>query len=309
MRLRTLTALLAAALVILVSTSSCGNTSTPTGDASLTVVASLSFIADMAQNVAGDRVHVTSLVPLDTDPHAFEPSPSDLQEVAAADIVILNGGGLEGQLEKALQSAGGDATIVYASQGLASRTPQPGEPELDEDGVDPHFWLDPQLGIKYVENIAAALSAVDPEGADTYAANAQAYIKQLEAVDEEIRARVATIPEEQRKLIMNHASHGYYADAYGFTVVGTVIPSVSTGESPSAQQLTALTEAIKKNHVRAIFVELGEDPTLARQIAAETGIEVVDDLLDHSLTEPGGVAPTYIDLLRYDTERIVGALQ
>jgi ABC-type Zn uptake system ZnuABC Zn-binding protein ZnuA len=275
----------------------------------LRVVASLSFLADIAQNVAGDRFTVTALVPLDTDPHAFQPAPSDLRSVAAADLVLVNGGGLEESLTKSIVAAGGDAVIVEASKGLQSRRPQAGEPQLDEQGVDPHFWLDPMLVVTYVRNIRDAFSAADPQGAAAYEANAAAYIKQLEALDAEIKDKVATLPAERRKLVMNHASHGYYADAYGFEIIGTVIPGVTTGDTPTARQLSDLTRAIKETGARAIFVELGEDPRLARQIAAETGITVVDDLLDHSLTAPDGVAPTYLDMLRFTTERIVAALQ
>lgn len=275
----------------------------------LHVVTSLSFLTDIAQNVAGDRLSVTALVPLDTDPHSFQPAPSDLAKVASADLVIVNGAGLEESLLQAITAAGSDATIVEASAGLTSRTPQPGEPPLHEEGMDPHFWLDPTLVVTYVENIRDALSTADPQGAATYAANAAAYIEQLKALDAEIKAKVATLPVERRKLVMNHASHGYYADAYGFTIVGTVIPSVGTGDTPTARQLSELTQAINQTGTRAIFVELGEDARLARQIAAETGVTVVDDLLDHSLTGPDGVAPTYLAMMRFDTDRIVAALR
>lgn len=273
------------------------------------VVASLSFLADIAQNVAGDRFEVHSLVPLDTDPHSFQPAPSDLRAVAAADLVILNGAGLEGPLVKAIESAGGEPAVIDASRGLVSRRPRAGEPPLEEAGADPHFWLDPRLVATYVENIRVAFSEADPAGAAAYEANAAAYIDQLEALDAEIRAQVATIPAARRKLVMNHASHGYYADAYGFEIVGTVVPSVGASESPTARQLSELTRAIIRSGARAVFVEVGTDPKLARQIAAETGIEVVDDLRDHSLTGPDGVAPTYIEMLRFNTRRIIEALR
>ena len=120
---------------------------------------------------------------------------------------------------------------------------------------------------------------------------------------------MATVPEANRKLVMDHASHGYFADRYGFTIVGTVIPGVGTGETPTAKQLGDLTAAIRASGAKAIFVEAQENPKLAQQIAAETGIVVVDDLLDHSLTKPDGVAPTYIDMMKFDTRRIVEALR
>jgi ABC-type Zn uptake system ZnuABC Zn-binding protein ZnuA len=279
------------------------------GNAPLDVIASVSFLADIAQNVAGDRFAVRSLVPLDTDPHSFEPTPADLREVATADLVVVNGSGLEGPLLKTLENAGGEATIVDASAGLQSRSPQPGEPPLENSETDPHFWLDPVLVKTYVANIRDAFAKADPDGAALYDANAAAYAKRLDELDAWIRSQVATVPAANRLLVMNHASHGYYADRYGFSVVGTVIPSVGTGETPTAKQLGDLTAAIRASGVKAIFVEIEENSKLAEQIAAETGITVVDDLLDHSLTAADGVAPTYIDMMMFDTQRIVEALK
>jgi ABC-type Zn uptake system ZnuABC Zn-binding protein ZnuA len=279
------------------------------GNAPLDVIASVSFLADIAQNVAGDRFAVRSLVPLDTDPHSFEPTPADLREVATADLVVVNGSGLEGPLLKTLENAGGEATIVDASAGLQSRSPQPGEPPLENSETDPHFWLDPVLVKTYVANIRDAFAKADPDGAALYDANAAAYAKRLDGLDAWIRSQVATVPAANRLLVMNHASHGYYADRYGFSVVGTVIPSVGTGETPTAKQLGDLTAAIRASGAKAIFVEIEENPKLAEQIAAETGITVVDDLLDHSLTAADGVAPTYIDMMMFDTQRIVEALK
>ena len=163
--------------------------------------------------------------------------------------------------------------------------------------------------IAYVENIRDAFIAADPEGKAEYTANAEAYVAKLEELDAWIEDEVATLPEEDRLLVMNHVSHGYFADRYGFRIAGAVIPSVATGESPTAKQLAELTETIRAEGVRAIFVELEENPQLADQIAAETGIVVVDDLRDHSLSEPGGEAATYIDMMKYDTRRIVDALK
>ena len=303
-------ALLTAALLLLAAAlgSGCGTASTASAGA-LDVVASTSFLADIAQNVAGDRFQVQSLVPRGTDPHAFEPAPSDLREVAGADLVIINGGGLEGTLLTTLESAVGSSTIVDASAGLTSRSPRPGEPALASGETDPHFWLDPDLVKTYVENIEAAFSKADPAGAATYAANAAAYTGKLDALDAWIRRQVAQIPPADRELVMDHASHGYFADRYGFTIVGTVIPSATTGESPTARQLSDLVQTIRAAGVKAIFVEASENPQLAEQIGAETGVKVVTDLLDHSLTAPDGPAPTYIDMMKYDTRLIVEALK
>jgi ABC-type Zn uptake system ZnuABC Zn-binding protein ZnuA len=287
----------------------CGAGGEAASGGALNVVAAESFLADIAQNVAGERFTVGTLIPRGTDPHSFEPTPKDLGEVAAADLVVINGGGLEGPLLKTLENAGGEATIVAASAGLQSRSPQAGEPPLESSEADPHFWLDPLLVKTYVATISEAFKKADPAGAATYAANAAAYTTRLEELDAWITSQVGTVPAADRKLVMNHASHGYYADRYGFSVVGTVIPSSSTGETPTAKQLGDLTAAIRASGAKAVFVEIDENPKLAEQIAAETGITVVDDLLDHSLTEPDGVAPTYVEMMKFDTQRIVEALR
>lgn len=306
--LRTALLLVALAAAGALTAAACGGSEESGQTGSLRVVATATFLADIAQNVAGDRFTVQSLVPRDADLHAFEPTPRDVAAVSEADLFILNGGGLEETLEETLRTAAPDTTFVVASEGLTPREPQPGEPLGEHEG-DPHFWLDPTLVVTYVENIRDAFIAADPQGEAAYTANAEAYIAQLEDLDAWIEDQVAAVPEDDRLLVMNHVSHGYFADRYGFRLAGAVIPSVATGESPTARQLADLTATIRADGVRAIFVELDENPRLADQIAAETGIAVIDDLRDHSLSEPGGEAPTYIDMMKYDTRRIVDGLK
>jgi ABC-type Zn uptake system ZnuABC Zn-binding protein ZnuA len=266
----------------------------------------------MAQNVAGERLKVEPLLARNVDPHSFEPAPGDVRKVAECNVLIVNGAGLEaGFLNRLLQSAGGKRQIIEAAAGLTSRTAREGE--LVESGEqhhegDPHFWLNPLHAIHYVENIRDGLSKADPQGAKAYAENAEAYIARLRQLDSWIAEQVQQIPEERRKLVTNHESFGYYADRYGFTIIGTVIPSVSTDAAPSAQQVARLVERIKQAGVKAIFLETGSNPHMAQQIARETGIKVVTELYTHSTTD-GPPAPTYIDMLRYDTQAIVAALK
>jgi ABC-type Zn uptake system ZnuABC Zn-binding protein ZnuA len=275
----------------------------------LDVVTTTGFLRDMAQRVAGERFTVSQLVPDGVDPHSFEPAPSDLRAVAGADLVIVNGGGLEGPLLGMLDEAGAEAPLVEAAAGIRARTPQPGEPPLEEGETDPHFWLDPTLAERYVGAIRDACSAADPGGAAAYAAAAAAYVAELRDLDRWIRDTLDQVPEADRVIVTDHASLGYYADRYGIRVVGTVIPSVTTGDTPTPRQLARLVETIRTSGVKAIVVESGEDPRLARQVAAETGITVVDDLLDESLTPGGGVAPTYIAMMKHDTKRLVEAMR
>jgi ABC-type Zn uptake system ZnuABC Zn-binding protein ZnuA len=315
---------LAIALALVVA--GCGGSSEPQADSTtgvgqqgLTAIAVESFIADMASNVAGDKAVVESLIPLGTDPHAFELTPTDAARVEKADVLILNGADLEPSLEQTVENIGGDVLVIEASAGLTSRTPGEGEEaeHQDEAGTeehhhhegDPHFWLDPTLAVKYIENIRDGLSTADPANVSTYQANAATYIASLQELDRWIAEQVAQIPPARRLLVTNHESFGYFADRYGFQIVGTIVPSVSPGASPSAQQLAGLVDTIRETGVPAIFLETGSDPRLAEQIAAETGIKVVTDLYSHSLTDSTGPAPTYIDMMKANTRAIVDALK
>lgn len=287
-------------------------TATPSRDGpALNVLATSTLLADVAQQVAGNRLRVTSLLPAGVDPHSFEATPGDVIQVARSQVLIVNGAGLEEFLERVLQNAGGSRRVIVASAGLTPRTPQAdelSEPDEHPEG-DPHFWLDPNLVVRYVENIRDGLSQADPAGAAIYAANANAYIARLRELDRWIAEQVQAIPEKDRLLVTNHESFGYFADRYGFRIVGTIIPSVSTGASPSAQQLAQLIDHIKATGAKAIFLETGSNPQLAQQVARETGVKVVTDLHTHALTDANGPAPTYLDLMRHNTRTIVSALR
>lgn len=291
------------------------------------VLAVESFLADIAQNVAGERVKVETLMPAGLDPHAFEPTPRDVVRIAESDLLILNGAGFEAWADETLANAGGKRLVIEASAGLESRTAREGETAMEspeehsedtaaetaedhahEDG-DPHFWLNPLNVIQYVENIREGLIEIDPAGQETYTNNAAAYIEQLKALDAWIEQQVSTIPAEQRLIVTNHESFGYFADRYGFIIIGTLIPSVSTSAAPSAQQLARLADHIRATGASAIFLETGANPQLAEQISQETGIKVVTDLYSHSITGPGGPAPSYLDMMKHNISVIVKALK
>ncbi len=300
-------------LLLTWSVSACGPAAPaapPAGGSTLNVLATETFLADIAQNVAGDRLKVAALLPIGADPHSFEPAPQDVAKVAASQVLIVNGGGIESYLSKLLDNAGGQRAVIVASAGLAGRAPGPGEvrDSAHPEG-DPHFWLDPTLVIKYVETIRAGLSQADPAGAAVYARNAEAYSAQLKTLDAWIAAQVQPLPPERRLLVTNHESLGYYADRYGFKIVGAIVPSFSTDASPSAQQLAQLVNAIKATHARAVFLEIGSNPQLAQQVAQESGIKVVADLYTESISAAGGPAPSYVEMLRYNTRAIVDALK
>ena len=244
------------------------------------VVASTTFLADIAQNVAGDRLQVESLLPFGADPHSYQPIPQDVARVSDSNLLIINGAGYEHFLDNILKNAGGERMVVEASAGLKVR-----EDAGDEHAIDPHLWLDPNNVVGYVENIRAGLVSLDPEGADVYKSNAQAYTIQLQDLDTWIRKQVDSIPAERRLLVTNHDSMGYFAERYGFTVIGTVVPGFSSDAAPSAQQMSALIDQIKASGAPAVFLDAAESTTLADQIASDAGVTVVTDLYFGSLTD------------------------
>jgi ABC-type Zn uptake system ZnuABC Zn-binding protein ZnuA len=300
----------------------------PEPEAGTRVIVVETFLSDIVQNIAGNRLTVETLMPAGVDPHSYQPTPQDVARISESDLLILNRIGLEEALDTVLLNAGGDFILVEAAAGLEFRDPIPeiheddhlltGEQEElddhldpeDEHGhgdFDPHFWLNPIHVITYVENITQGLTQVDPEGANEYNLNAEAYILALKDLDAWIESQVEMIPPERRLLVTNHESLGYFADRYGFKVTGAIIPSATTGASPTAQDLAALTERILETGAPAIFLETGTNPRLAEQLASETGIKIVPDLYTHST----GEAPTstYIEMMRYNTTVIVEALR
>jgi len=271
-----------------------------TPGAELSVLAAETFLADIAQNVAGERVAVESILPLDLDPHTYEPTPQDLVKITNSQLLIVNGAGFEFWMDELIENRGGEQLVIEASEGLAESSERPG---------DPHFWLDPVSVITYVENIRGGLSTVDPAGEPVYRRNAAAYIDELKMLDVWIMDDVKQVPKERRILVTNHESFGYYADRYGFEIIGTIIPSASTGSSPSAQQLVQLVDEIRRTNAPAIFLESGSNPQLAEQVARETDVKVIGDLYTHSISPPDGAAPSYLDMMMYNTRTIVEALK
>jgi ABC-type Zn uptake system ZnuABC Zn-binding protein ZnuA len=264
-----------------------------------------SFLADVTRNVAGDRLAVDSLIPVDADPHAYQPSPQDVGKIANADVLIINGANLEAFLAPIMQNVAGKQMVITASAGL---TPIP-DPSGQNPAGDPHFWLDPNFIVHYVENIRDGLSQADPIGSPVYKANAQKYISELIDLDAWMKAQIQTVPPAHRLLVTNHETFGYFARRYGFKVVGTILPGISSGAAPSAQELAALVNQIRSSGAPAIFLETGASPQLADQIASETGVKVITNLYTHSLSLPGGPAATFIEMMKYDVSVIVGALK
>ncbi len=284
----------------------CGSASQST-DNTFNVLASTSFLADIAQNVAGDRVVVESLLPLGADPHAYQAAPSDVSKIAESDVLILNGLEYEHFIEPLLENAGGEHLIITATDGLIANEIESEETPGEMVG-DPHMWLDANRVTRYVENIRDGLIQADPNGIDTYKANADAYIAQLNELDAWIVAQVNTIPAKRRLLVTNHEAMGYFAQRYGFTVVSSILPSFSSEAGVSAQEIVAAIEAVKSSGAPAIFLGEVENADLANQIASETDVKVVNTLYLESLTD-GEPAATYIDMMKHNVTQIVNALK
>ncbi len=262
------------------------------------VLATTSFLADIAQNVAGSRLVVGSLLPPGANPHEFQPAPKDASAVAECQVLIINGLGYEAWLTTLLGAASGSQPeIVTSSAGLAAQ------------GGDPHMWMDPLNAVRYAENIRDALSKADPAGAAQYAANTDAYVASLKDLDSWIKVQVAQVAPERRLLVTNHDELGYFASEYGFKILGAVIPSVTSDSAPSAQQMAQLIQTVESSGAPAIFLDVNENQNLARQIASETGAKVVTDLYVESLSAKGGPASTYIDMMKYDVTAIVNSLK
>lgn len=290
-------------LLLLILATACSPSASSHRQADSVILTSTTFLADITRNIAGDRLPVESLLPVGADPHAYQPTPRDVVKIEQSKLLVINGAEYEHFLEPLLENVGGERQITEASSGLSPRTDADGE-----YGVDPHLWLDPNNVSTYVENIREGLTHFDPDGAAVYQSNAEAYVAELKELDAWIIEQLDQIPSEKRLLVTNHEALGYFAEHYGLAVVGTVIESVSSSASPSAQQMAALIDQIKSSGAPAIFLDASDNPSLARQIAEETGVKVVTDLHLESLTD-GPPATTYIDMMKHNVTQIVGALK
>jgi zinc/manganese transport system substrate-binding protein len=264
----------------------------------LDVVASFSILGDFVKNVGGDKASVTTLVGPNGDVHVYTPAPDDARTVAAARLLIVNGLGLEGWLPRLQQAAGSKAPIVAASSGVAPL-------EAGSD-TDPHAWQSVANARIYVANIRDALIAADPADTDAFRANATRYLSELDALDAEVRAAVAKIPPERRKVISTHDAFGYFARAYGIAFIAPI--GVSTESEPSARDVAGIIAQVKAGKIPAVFLENMSDPRLIRQIASETGAKVGGTLFSDALTDEKGDAPTYIALVRHNIKALTSAL-
>jgi ABC-type Zn uptake system ZnuABC Zn-binding protein ZnuA len=295
---------------------------TPAPGAPLQVVASFSILGNLVENVGGEAVVVTTLIGPGVDAHTYDPAPADLVVLTEADVVFENGLGFEPWLEGFFASAQPPGARVVATEGITPREagevgdkhegeeqPEDGDATLEHGRFDPHVWHDVANVIVMVGNIRDALVAADPGHAELYEANAAAYIAELEALDAAIREQVGTLPEERRKLITSHDTFGYFADAYGFTVLGTALGSLSTeAGDPSARDIAMLITQIEEAGVPAIFAENVANPDLMEAIAAEAGVALAPALYTDALGPRGSPGETYVGMMESNLTTIVDAL-
>jgi zinc/manganese transport system substrate-binding protein len=265
----------------------------------LNVVASFSILGDFVRNVGGDRVSLTTLVGPTADVHVYTPSPADAKRIADAQLVVVNGLGLEGWLPRLVQSAGGKAAIVIASNAVV--------PLKRGSDADPHAWQSVSNAKIYVANIRDALAAADPADAAMFRANAARYLAELDTLDAEVRAAVAKIPPERRKVISTHDAFGYFAEAYGIAFIAPL--GVSTETEPSARDIAVIIGQIRREKIPAVFLENMSDDRLISRIAAETGARVGGTLFSDALTDEKGDAPTYIAMVRHNIRALTSALE
>lgn len=279
-------------------------------DAKLRAVATFSILGDLVAQVGGDRVAVTTLVQPNADAHGYTPAPSDARTLADARLVVVNGLGLEGWIDRLIKASGTKAPVVVASTGVKAI-----EAEEDDHGhghahghhADPHAWQNVANAKVYVSNIRDALARIDPDHAATYAENAKAYLATLDALDGEVRTAISAIPKARRRVITTHDAFGYFTAAYGMAFIAP--QGVSTDSEASPRDVGRIIRQIRQETIPAVFLENIADPRLMQQIARESGAAIGGKVFSDALSGPDGPAPTYVAMMRNNLAAFTAALQ
>jgi zinc/manganese transport system substrate-binding protein len=287
--MRTLAFLLAVALALVAG---CGDDGNGAGSGELGVVATTTQVADMVRSVGGDRVEVEGILPVEADPHDYEPRPSDAAALSEADVVFRSGGEVDEWLGELIDSAGGDAAEITLIDSVRAR------------GEDPHWWQDPRNAMIAVGAIRDALAEADPEGRAAYERNAAAYTRRLRTLDADVERCIDRVSPDKRKVVTTHDSLAYFAERYGIEVIGAVIPSLSTQAQPSAKDVDDLVRQIEGEGVEAIFPEVAVSQRLERAISRESGAEVGRRLWTDSLGPEGSGVETYLDAMRANADAL-----
>lgn len=262
------------------------------------VVSTASIFADMAENIAGGEVEVKTIVPIGGDPHIYEPTPADARLVSRADLILKNSLTFEGWIDGLIESAGSGAEVVTITEGV--------EPIGYKGSFDPHAWMDASYGLIYIENIKNALVELVPEKREIFEFNYGVYRKQLEEMDTYIFEQVAKIPEQRRVLITSHDAFQYYGKRYGIKLESVI--GVSTEAEAQTSDVIRLGRVIKESGVPAVFIETTVNPKLLEQIAEDNQVTIGGSLYSDSIGGKDSEAPTYLDMLKFNTDTIVKAL-
>lgn len=270
------------------------------------VVASFSILGDLVQVVGGDRVKVITLVGGDADAHTFEPKPTDAQILLKARLLVINGLNFEPWAQKLVRSAAFQGDILVASQGISDRG-LPSEKNHAHANIDPHAWQDPRNVIVYVKNIAKSLSNADPAGIDSYQNNSDAYIRELEMLDQFAQEQFAKLRQNQRLVITSHDAFGYFAARYAIRFLAP--QGLSTETEPSAKAVAQLIRQIQRNKIRAVFLENMSNPKLLAQISHDCGIAPGQKLYVDALSGPFGPASTYLKMMYHNVTQLAAGMR
>ena len=273
-------------------------------DGRVNVVATTVQITALTREVGGGLVDLHGLIPAGADPHAFEPTASDLIAIEGADVILRHGIGLDDWLDDTL-SAGQSANVTTVTDGITARK---GE-ENGREVSDPHVWHDPDNDKIMVDDIAAALDAADPVNKAAYDANAAAYKAKLDDTKAQVQAIINEVPRESRKMVTDHDAFGYFADAFGLKIIGAIFPTLSTEGEPSANEMAGLLDTIRAEGVKAVFAEQSVNAQVATTLANDAGVKIVDDLYGDSLGGPGSGADTVDGMLLSNARKIADALK
>jgi zinc/manganese transport system substrate-binding protein len=312
-------ALAALALAAATALAACGDDD-DAGGGGATVVASTTQAADLARNVAGDRAAVVGILAPNSDPHDYEPRPSDVEALVDADLVVKSGGDLDLWLDELVESSGSEAPEVTLLDAVETIEGEHGhedeehaeeeatgeEDEHAEEEVDPHWWQDPTNAILAVEALRDQMTEVDPDGADEYERNASRYIGELERLDREIAACMDAVPAAERKLVTSHDALGYFADRYEVEIVGATIPALTTQAQPSAGATAELVDLIREEDVKAVFPEVGVSSELEQAVADETGAEIGGELYSDALGSEDTPGATYVGAMEANAATLAG---
>lgn len=287
-------------------------------DDKLAVTASFSILGDLVRVVGVDRVNVTTLVGPNQDAHVFAPKPADAKNILQSKLLVVNGLGFEPWAQRLAKSAGYKGSLLVASDGVAVRQRQlpASEPATvaktnghrhTSAEADPHAWQNPQNVILYVRNIASALARLDPAGANTFKTNSDAYIKEIEALDQWAKAQFDLLPKDKRKAITSHDAFGYFADHYGITFLAP--QGMSTEAEPSAKQVAQLIRQIQQEKIKAVFVENMSSPKLLAQLSRDAGVSAGASLYADALSAQDQPGSTYLKMMRHNVTQLALGMQ